>query len=103
MCTEENKQLVRRWKEEIYRNKNFGIIDQLFAPTYVGHIAGVPGTVHGREGLRQMFESYFASFEMAYSPGSCSRTATWWPPMTLTRSSTQGRSAGSLRLGRSNR
>jgi len=36
MSTEENKQLVLRWKEELWDKGNLNIIDELLAPDYLG-------------------------------------------------------------------
>jgi predicted ester cyclase len=66
MSTEQNKQVVRRWREE--RNKgNWDIIDELHAPDYVGHVAGVPGPLRGREALKQLFVGYWEAFEVGTS------------------------------------
>jgi predicted SnoaL-like aldol condensation-catalyzing enzyme len=63
MSSEQNKKVVLRWREE--RNKgNWNIIDELHAPGYVGHIAGVPGPVRGREALKQLFVGYWAAFDV---------------------------------------
>src|SRR6266511_2009895 len=50
--TEQNKQLALRWKDQIWNKRNMGIIDELYAPDYVGHIVGAPGPVRGREALQ---------------------------------------------------
>jgi predicted SnoaL-like aldol condensation-catalyzing enzyme len=64
MSTEENKKIVLRWREE--RNKgNWGIIDELHAPDYVGHLSFVPGgAIRGREALKQLFVGYWAAFDV---------------------------------------
>jgi predicted ester cyclase len=62
MSTEENKQLVLRWKEQAYERKNLNVSDELHAPDYVGHIVG--GPVRGREALKQLFAAYFAAFDI---------------------------------------
>ncbi len=49
MSTEENKQLVLRWKEELWGRRNLNVVDALCGPDYVGRIGGVPGPVRGRE------------------------------------------------------
>jgi predicted ester cyclase len=64
MSTEQNKQLVLRWKEEIWNNRNVNIIDELYAPDYIGHIVGTPGPVRGREALKQLLAAYFAAFDI---------------------------------------
>ena len=67
MSTEQNKQLVRRWKDEIWNKRNVGIIDELYSPDYVGHIVGAPGPVRGREGLKHLIAAYFAAFDIHYT------------------------------------
>ncbi len=66
MSTEHNKQLVRRWKEELWSKGNVSIIDELCAPDYVCHMSGVPvpGPVRGQEALKHLFAIYFAAFEI---------------------------------------
>lgn len=65
MSTEENKQIVRRWREEIWGKGNVKIIDELHAPDFVGHYSGVPGgPIRGREALKQTFTTYLAAFEI---------------------------------------
>src|SRR6266487_775687 len=54
MSTEQNKQLVLRWKEEIWNKRNVNIIDELYAP----------GSVRGREALKQLLAAYFAAFDI---------------------------------------
>ena len=48
MSTEQNKAVVRRFIEEVLNNQNLALVDELFAPDYVNHLA--PG---GREGFKQ--------------------------------------------------
>jgi predicted ester cyclase len=64
MSTEQNKQLVLRWKAEIWNKRNVNIVDELYAPDYVGHIVGAPGPVRGREALKQQIAAYFAAFDI---------------------------------------
>jgi len=45
MSTEENKQVVLHWRDEIWNKRNVNIIDELHAPDYVGHYAGIPGPI----------------------------------------------------------
>lgn len=68
MSLEENKQLVLRWKQELWGNRNLSVVDELCAPDYVGRIAGVPGPVHGREALKQLIAAYFAAFDVDDTP-----------------------------------
>jgi steroid delta-isomerase-like uncharacterized protein len=69
MSTEENKQLVLRWREEIWNKRNVSIIDELHAPDFVGHYSGVmPGPIRGREALKQVFAAYLAAFDIRVTP-----------------------------------
>jgi steroid delta-isomerase-like uncharacterized protein len=63
MSTEENKAVARRWFE-VWEKKEVGLIDELHAADYVGHIVGTPGPVRGREALKQLFTSYLAAFDV---------------------------------------
>ncbi len=67
MSTEQNKKLVLRWKDEIWNKRNLNIIDELYAPDYVGHIVGTPGPVRGREVLKQLIAAYFAAFDIHFT------------------------------------
>ncbi len=68
MSTEENKQLVLRWKDEIWNRRNMNIVDELYASDYVGHVAGTPGPIRGREALKQLLAAYFAAFDIQDTP-----------------------------------
>ena len=68
MSTEQNKQLVLRWREEIWNKRNVNIIDELHAPDYVGHYSGIPGPIRGHEALKQLFAAYLAAFEIQVTP-----------------------------------
>jgi steroid delta-isomerase-like uncharacterized protein len=69
MSTEENKQLVLRWRDEIWNKRNVNIIDDLHAPDFVGHYSGVmPGPIQGREALKQVFTAYLAAFDIGVTP-----------------------------------
>lgn len=69
MSTEENKQLILRWREEIWNKRNVNIIDELHATDYVGHYSGVmPGPIRGREALKQLFAAYLAAFDIEVTP-----------------------------------
>ena len=63
MSTEHNKQLVLRWKDESWNKRNVNIIDELYAPDYIGHMAGNPGPIRGREALKHLIAAYFAAFD----------------------------------------
>jgi predicted ester cyclase len=64
MSTEENKQLVLHWKDEIWNKRNVTIVDELYAPDYIGHMAGTPGPIAGREALKQLIAAYLAAFDI---------------------------------------
>jgi len=64
MSTEHNKQLVLRWKDEIWNKRNVTIVDELYAPDYRGHMAGTPGPIAGREALKQLIAAYLAAFDI---------------------------------------
>ena len=68
MSAEENKKLVLRWKDELWGNRNLGILDELCSPGYVGHITGAPGPVRGREELKHLIAAYFAAFDIDDTP-----------------------------------
>jgi predicted ester cyclase len=68
MSTEENKQVVLHWRDEIWNKRNVNIIDELHAPDYVGHYAGIPGPIRGREALKHVFTTYLAAFENQWTP-----------------------------------
>jgi predicted SnoaL-like aldol condensation-catalyzing enzyme len=63
MSTEENKKDVLRWREELWNQRNLGVIDELAAPDYVGHLASIPGPVRGPEALKQLFATYLAALD----------------------------------------
>jgi len=68
MSTEENKQLVLHWKEELWGKRNLNVVDERCGPDYVGRIAGVPGPVQGRDALKQLIAAYFAAFDVDDTP-----------------------------------
>jgi len=64
MSTQENKALVLRWRDELWNKRNVDALDELAAPDYVGHIAGLPEPVQGREACKQMFAAWLAALEI---------------------------------------
>jgi len=68
MSTEENKALVLRWREELWKKRNVDALDELAAPDYVGHIAGLPGEIRGRDACKRMFAAWLASFDIRVTP-----------------------------------
>ena len=67
MSTEQNRQLVLRWREALNRG-NLNAVDDLHATDYVGHIGGTPGPIQGREALKEMFVDYLAAFDVHVTP-----------------------------------
>jgi predicted ester cyclase len=58
MGTEQNKQIVRRFYEEIDKG-NFNVIDELVAEDYLDHNPPpFPGLTSGREGVKQVFKVF---------------------------------------------
>ena len=57
MSTEQNKAVVRRFLDEVLNNQNVALVDELFAPDYVNHLA--PG---GREGFKQFQTMLLSAF-----------------------------------------
>ncbi len=64
MSTEENKKLVRRWREEVWSgNKhNLNLIDELYAPDCVVYETGAPH--RGRDAFKQRLGTYFSAFDI---------------------------------------
>ena len=67
MPTEQNKQLVLRWREALNRG-DLNAIDDLFAPDFVGYFAGTPGPIRGREALKGYFARYLAALDVQLTP-----------------------------------
>ena len=61
MSSETNKNAFRRLVDELINNKNYDVIDELFAPEFVEH-EEIPGIDLGREGLRQAFQMFHIAF-----------------------------------------
>ena len=56
--SEENKALSRRFLDETQNNKNLATVDELIAPNFVGHTAGVRGI----EGLKEAIRANLTAF-----------------------------------------
>ena len=52
MTVEENKDIARRWNDEVYDKGNLAALDELFATNFVWHYAP-PGVAPNREGYKQ--------------------------------------------------
>lgn len=62
MKTEENKAIVRKFIEEVVNKHNLEVVDELFAPTYVLHLAGNPEPMKGAESVKQAAQMYSSAF-----------------------------------------
>ena len=62
MTLDENKNIARRWSDEIWAKRNLAAVDELFAPDFVFAYpsAGVPPNL---EGYKQFVTMSFATFE----------------------------------------
>ncbi len=61
--SEENKQLVRRWLEEVWNQKSESAIDRMFHPEGRSH--GVPtpdGVLTGREQFKELHRTFLGAF-----------------------------------------
>ena len=59
--SEANKNVLRRYIEEVWNNRDLALIDELAASTYVDHDPYNPD-VRGPEGLRQNVTKYQSAF-----------------------------------------
>ncbi|SRR6266487_5063642 len=59
MATDDNKDLSRRFLEELWNQKNKSIIDELLADTYVDH---TPPPQQGTEALKGLFDALQQGF-----------------------------------------
>src|SRR5919197_1451027 len=63
MASQDAKELVRRYFEQIWNRGNLEIVDQLFTPDFVRHGPALEGgEVRGPEGLKQLVRLYRGSF-----------------------------------------
>jgi len=66
MSIEQNKVIARRYFEEIWNQGNLAVVDETFAPTFVGHGPPNPlfptGDYHGPEGQKQLVTMYRSAF-----------------------------------------
>lgn len=60
--TAANKHLARRSFEDIWNQRNLAVIDELYAPDYVGHIAATTDVIRGPE----RFRHFVAVFQFAF-------------------------------------
>lgn len=61
MSTEQNKNIVRRYIEEVWNKKNLNVVDELLAENYVDH--SLPPEFQGREGVKQWVKAVSTFFD----------------------------------------
>ena len=61
MFTEENKELVRRWVEEVWNGRDIDAVDRFVTVDYTRYDPSGPA-IHGPEGERQLVEMYISAF-----------------------------------------
>ncbi len=61
MTTEENKAIVRRWYEEFGNHANLDVLDELYAPAWVGHFPQ-SGELRGAEGHKPLGRLFATAF-----------------------------------------
>ena len=57
MSTEANKNLSRRWHEQVFNQRNVAAIDQFLHPNYVNHSANIHGLAAAKELFTNLIES----------------------------------------------
>ncbi len=62
MSTDQNKDLVRRFVEEIFNKSNLAALDQFVTADIADHKPPFPGLPPGIEGARQVFAAFHAAF-----------------------------------------
>ena len=50
---QDHKKMIRRVFEEVWNRNDFSLIDQVYAPEYVAHVAGSPRDIEGPEQFKQ--------------------------------------------------
>lgn len=64
MSTEENKNLVLRWKEAFWNgSQDLNLVDEFFAPDIVCHMTGNPEPIRGTASFKQALASLVAGFD----------------------------------------
>jgi len=54
MSTEQNKELLRRFVDELFNHGNTSLVEELLAPDFVEHEELPPGIPQGREGVKHL-------------------------------------------------
>ena len=50
---DEQKNMIQRLFDEVWNKGNLSLVDQLYAPDYVAHVAGAPRDIEGPESFKQ--------------------------------------------------
>ena len=58
----ENKALIRRLIEEVWNQKNLGVVEQIIAANYVMHDPATPGIAAGIAGFKSFHRLYTSAF-----------------------------------------
>lgn len=59
---QENKELARRFHEEVWEKRNLDFIDEQIAEDFVGYDPSLPEPVRGPEGVRETAELFQSAF-----------------------------------------
>ena len=62
MSVEENRALIQRFVEEVFNHGNLDVVDDIYAPVYVGHTVGLPDQTPGPEGVKAFVGLYRSAF-----------------------------------------
>jgi steroid delta-isomerase-like uncharacterized protein len=66
MTEDEIRDIVMRFTDQAWNGGDLDLIDELFAPDYVGHDAPRPEPVHGPEGMKDFLRMYHGAFSDAH-------------------------------------
>ena len=58
----ENEATVRRYVAEVYNQRQYGVIDEIFAPDFVLHDPDLPEAAPGPAGIRHIVELFVGGF-----------------------------------------
>jgi steroid delta-isomerase-like uncharacterized protein len=62
MSVEENRALIQRFVDKVFNRGNLDVVDEIYAPVYVGHTAGFPEQTSGPEGVKEFVGLYRSAF-----------------------------------------
>jgi len=58
----DNRELARRWNEEVFEKRNLDAIGDLVAEEFVGYDPGLPAPIRGPDGVREAIEMVLSAF-----------------------------------------